>query len=169
MVNKTQLKEFFNKVETHLKSNKNVYFSGWGSTSGFTDEDLETIQKIAEKNDSFTYNGNTYLIKFSRHTSGRGGMDEGTPDEWTVTLKKDETTFDADNFFAQKTFKIRDWLTGDERIKKMGYDTETDYPIDDLWEVSCEIFDGFGLNTMQYRLESGDVILFIDDKRFTQR
>lgn len=60
------------------------------------------------------------------------------------------------------------WAFQNEQFKKLtGYDHHQEIPFEDTFKASKEIFDK-GLNVMVYHSTNG-AILYVDDKRFTQR
>jgi len=104
-MDKETLKEFFEAVEKHLEENDYVSFSSWGS-SVEGDYFLETIGELYSKGKQFLYNEQLYLISFHSATKDMGGMDEGSPDTWTVTKIVEEEIFNADDFLNRNTFRI---------------------------------------------------------------
>lgn len=52
--------------------------------------------------------------------------------------------------------------------EKTGYKHNQEIPIDDIFTIQAFIF-GLGLNTMLYHSSDDTVVLFVDDRRFTQR
>jgi len=83
------MKELELVVELVHKTSNNVgNFSHWDSSPH---KELYTYLYntfVKKGYNSFVLNGNTYLVLFSHGYSGRGGMDEGSPDSITVKLLK---------------------------------------------------------------------------------
>ena len=52
--------------------------------------------------------------------------------------------------------------------EKTGYKHNQEIPVEDIFNIQAFIF-GLGLNTMLYHASDDHWILFVDDRRFTQR
>jgi len=52
--------------------------------------------------------------------------------------------------------------------EKTGYEHNQEIPFEEIFSIQAFIF-GLGLNTMLYHAGDDSVVLFVDDRRFSQR
>lgn len=166
-ISKVDLIEFFKFVEKKQKNEKVTSFSQWHSKP--YDEHTPTVQFIYEKGKRFVYNEQEYQIEWHPARAGRGGQDEGSPETFNVSMVTKANLFDADSYLNKKVCRVADYRGGDARVKKVGYEVDTEYPIEDMLEIVSKCFDA-GFNVMvQRQATTGDVTVWIDNHRFQQR
>ena len=104
-----------------------------------------------------------------------GGMGEGSPESWTVKKLESNKLIDVDKILSQKEIIVADWMGGEERIDTIGLDRGSDgeyrykYDINVLDLIVNAIMERTTYSIMINRIENGDTIVYIDDKRFRQR
>ena len=52
--------------------------------------------------------------------------------------------------------------------ERTGYEHNQEIPVEEVFDIQKKIFN-MGLNTMLYHSGEDNIILFVDDRRFTQR
>ena len=173
-MNKSEIKEFCEFVEKKLKNAKGISFDEW-SSSPF--DKLTPVTKYFYSNGrKFTYNDQEYIISFTPARSGRGGMDEGSPDSYEVQKLTKQNSFNVNDLLARKEITIRDWMGGESRIDDCSLtriNGEYRYAFKENDAVLPQIIESIMKNTtyniMIQRHDIGDITVWIDDKRFTQR
>jgi hypothetical protein len=163
-LSKQEIKEFCEFVEKKLKSNDYVSFSGWHS------EPNRKMTPIAAafyaKARTFTFNDHEYIIEHSSATSGRGGMDEGSPETYTVKILSKSNRLDVDDLLSKKEVVVRHFHGGEVK------DFERPFPLNSVQSVLNvveDLYDNTDYNIMVYRQKTGDVTVWVDEGRFTQR
>lgn len=171
MTNKLEIKKFCELVEERIEKNERVSFSSWhkepfSSYVGIAKEMYENTQ-------IFVFNGQEYIISYSPSRQGRGGMDEGSPDTYTVA-PYEKNKMNVDDYLNTKEVLVSDFHGG-QSSKKVEELFLKSNPIEfnsnkDISNIVDHILNNSTYNILVQRNNSdGNVIIWIDDKRFTQR
>lgn len=166
-ITKADLIEFFQFIEKKQKKDKVTSFSSWHSKP-YSDH-TETVKFIYENNKRFVYNEQEYQIEWHPARAGRGGQDEGSPETFNISMVTKANLFDADSYLNKKVCRVADYRGGAERVKKIGYEVDIEYPIEDMLKIVGKCYET-GFNVMILRqATTGDVIIYIDNHKFQQR
>lgn len=164
-MNKSEIKNAFEVIERNLKTRRSSVFFDNGDTI------YKTLKEIHNTYGTiYEYNSNKYEITFNRS----GGIDETySSDSFVVRhyLPKQIEIFNVDELLLQKEINVRSWMGNGNDIKACGIET-TAFSYNDnqsIVNIVSTILDKSKFNVMIQRHESGDVTIWIDTKRFTQR
>lgn len=163
-LNKENLKEFCEFIQKELKEKKVVSFSDWHSKPYAAKTPI--VAALYKKARTFTFNSQEYLITFSAATSGMGGQSQGSPDDYTITKFNESDSLDVDELLSKREITIRHFHGG------VAKDFEEPIPldnVDDILRIVKYYYEETKLNVMVHRQSTGDVTVWLDDKRFTQR
>jgi hypothetical protein len=168
-MDKSDMKYAFEFIEKKLKGQKNVTIMAhqnkrvWGVLTELFDSGK----------DMYVFNEERYHIKYNPSTPTLGNR--STTPEFVVKKVTKTSTFDADEAFAKQEITIRDWMGGidSEKVKEIPlgenpFVAEGDIE-DEVAEMVRVILINTNYNVMVQRQDTGDVTIWIDDKRFQQR
>jgi hypothetical protein len=168
-MNRSNLKYTCEKIELQLNKPK-VEVIGFMRHQNKIEYDV--LEEIWKDQDHFTYKGIKYTIKFKPSIQTIGNRFSTAEFEVTKYKKKEKHTLDVDEILSNNVITVADWLGGTERISKfLPIDGQTEYEYDreTLSDIIDLILDTTDYNIMIQRHDSGDITVFIDHKRFTQR
>lgn len=164
VLNKSEVKMVMEQIEKKLQSQRAMTVLEYQNKPAWNV--LREMWNDGRK--QFIFNNATYRIQFNpSHTTI---ANRSSCDEFTVSRFTAKETFDVDELMSKREIHVRDW-TGGDAAKKCGLSDNTfEYDeMDKLISVIRVIMTNTDLNIMIQRHDTGDVTIWVDDKRFTQR
>lgn len=154
------MKSVMESIEEKLKTKKiftcmeynNI--SAWRVLSGMYDKGHR----------SYEFNGVRYDIEYSP-THPTIGNRSSTP-EFEVRKQTAETIFNADDVLAKNEINIAHFHGGQPNGFEEPIPLES---VDDILNIVKHFYEKTNLNIMIHRQSTGDVTIWLDDKRFSQR
>jgi len=164
-MNKSEMKSVMESIEKKLQGQKHYTCMAHGNTLAW--DVLDEIYKSGQT--KFVFNGVHYDITFNPSHTTHGNR--STTSEYVVTRYSAKTMFDADELLAKKEITVRHFHGGKVPMEKMGMQ---DQPYDFvsqgiLMEIINQIYLNSKYNIMIQRHDTGDVTIWVDEKRFNQR
>jgi hypothetical protein len=163
-LSKHEIKNFCEFVEKQLKKKDVVAFSGW-HTEPFG-RMTSTAAGLYARARTYTFNEREYIISYSAARKCRGGMDEGSPETYTIKRLSKSLRLDVDNLLSSTEINVRHFHGGQPK----GF--EEPIPLNGVYDVLRVVrhfYEKTDLNIMIHRQSTGDVIVWVDEKRFQQR
>ena len=162
-MNKSEMKSVFETIEKKLQGEKTYSFMEHTNIPAW--RVFEEMKK--HNNRQYVFNGVTYTFEYVPSHTTMGNR--STTAEFVVTRSTAKEVFDADQMLSIKEVEIRDWMGGDKRIGELDYNSKQKYLINELMMIVNHIYDNTSYSIMIDRHNTGDVTVWIDDKRFKQR
>jgi len=164
VLNKSEVKMVMEQIEKKLQGQKAMTVLEYSNKPAWSV--LRELWNDGRK--QFIFNDATYRIQFNPSHTTIGNR--SSCDEFLVSRFTKKETFDVDELMSKKEIRVRDW-TGADAAKKCGLVSDV-LPFESIKDVTIIvtiIMTNTDLNVMIQRHDTGDVTIWVDNKRFTQR
>jgi hypothetical protein len=167
-MNKSEVLTTMKHIEKKLKNNLTVSFMEHTNVTPFR----VLYEMWIEDKRQFLYEGVQYNFVYNPFHTTHGNR--STTPEFEVKRYSKKEMYDVDELLKNKEIEVRDWMGGTNRIDQCGLDKLNDeykYPYEKmvLNQILEAIMDNTNYSVMIDRYGTGDVVVWIDDKRFKQR
>jgi len=164
VLNKSEVKMVMDRIEKKLQSQKSMTIIEENNPA------WNVLRELWNDNrKQFVWNNSTYNMQYHPSVTDSLSNRSSTP-EFTICRYTKKETFDVDELMSKKEIRVRDW-TGADAAKMCGLVSDT-IPYESLKDVTSivtVIMTNTDLNVMIQRHDTGDVTIWVDNKRFTQR
>jgi hypothetical protein len=164
VLNKSEVKMVMEQIEKKLQGQKSITIMEHDNKPAWN-----VLRELwNDKRKQFVWNNCTYNMQYNPAHETIGNR-SSTP-EFSISKFTKKETFDVDELMSKKEIRVRDW-TGADAAKMCGLVTDV-VPLESLKDVTSIvtiIMTNTNLNVMIQRHDTGDVTIWVDNKRFTQR